>query len=422
MPLVVDDAELVIAGAGLNGMLLAAACAGAGLTVAVVDPHDPAAMLDVGFDGRTSAIAYGSRLVFDGIGLWPDIAGEAEAIREIRVADDGSPLFLHYDHRDLADGQGQAAPLGYIVENRVLRRALLQRARALPTLRLMTPRRVAAVEASETRADVILDGGERLRTRLVAAADGANSPLRRGAGIATVEWRYRQTGIVATVAHERPHGGIAVEHFLPSGPFAILPMTDEPTRDAAAARRGRSSIVWTEHADLAPRLLALSDAAFGEELGARFGGFLGRIEPVGPRWSYPLTLMQAERYVDRRLALVGEAAHVIHPIAGQGLNIGIRDIAALAELVVDARRLGLDIGDEALLERYQRRRRADAVLLASVTDGLNRLFSNTIAPVRLARDAGLAIVNQLPPLKRLLMRDAMGMIGDRPRLARGEPL
>jgi 2-octaprenyl-6-methoxyphenol hydroxylase len=407
----VDDGELVIAGAGLNGMLLAVACAGAGLSVAVVDPQDPAAMLDDGFDGRTSAIAYGSRLVLDGIGLWPDIAGDAEPIREIRVVDDGSPLFLHYDHRDLGDGHEPAAPLGYIVENRVLRRALLQRAGVLPMLRLMPLRRVAAVEADQTGAVVMLDDGERLHARLVAAADGANSPLRRAAGIRAVEWRYRQTGIVTTVAHERPHGGIAVEHFLPSGPFAILPMTGN-----------RSSIVWTEHADLAPRLLALPDAAFAAELGARFGGFLGRIEPVGPRWSYPLALMQAERYIDCRLALVGEAAHVIHPIAGQGLNIGIRDIAALAELIIDTRRLGLDIGDDALLERYERWRRIDAVLLAAVTDSLNRLFSNTIAPVRLARDTGLAIVNQLPPLKRLLMRHAMGMLGDRPRLARGEPL
>jgi 2-octaprenyl-6-methoxyphenol hydroxylase len=407
----IDDAELVVAGAGLNGMLLAVACAGAGLSVAVVDPQDPAAMLDAGFDGRTSAIAYGSRLVLDGIGVWPDIAGEAEPIREIRVVDDGSPLFLHYDHRDLADGHGQAAPLGYIVENRVLRRALLHRARALPALRLMALRRVVSLEASETGADVVLDGGERLRARLVAAADGANSPLRHAAGIAAVEWRYRQTGIVTTVAHERPHGGIAVEHFLPSGPFAILPMTGN-----------RSSIVWTEHADLAPGLLALPDTAFAVELGARFGGFLGAIEPVGPRWSYPLGLMQAERYIARRLALVGEAAHVIHPIAGQGLNLGIRDIAALAELVVDARRLGLDIGEDPLLDRYQRIRRADAVLLAAVTDGLNRLFSNTVPPVRLARDLGLAMVNQVPPLKRLLMRHAMGMLGDRSRLARGEPL
>jgi 2-octaprenyl-6-methoxyphenol hydroxylase len=402
-----DDAELIIAGGGLNGMLLAIACAGAGLSTIVIDRQDPAAMTPHRFDGRTSALAYGSRLVFDGIGLWPAIESEAEPIREIRVADDDSPLFLHYDHRDLGGG----APLGYIVENRVLRRALFDRAAILPSLKLLAPRAVGEMQASDTGAVVALQDGARLRTRLVAAADGQNSPLRRAAGIGTVEWRYRQTGIVTTVRHERPHDGIAVEHFLPAGPFAILPMTGN-----------RSSIVWTENADLAPHLLALPDAEFAAELRTRFGDFLGVVEPVGPRWSYPFALMQAERYAGHRLALVGEAAHVIHPIAGQGLNIGIRDIAALAEIVIDARRLGLDIGDPSLLERYERWRRADALLLAAVTDGLNRLFSNTIAPVKLARDVGLAMVNRLPPLKRLLMQHAMGVLGDRPRLAKGEPL
>jgi 2-octaprenyl-6-methoxyphenol hydroxylase len=213
------------------------------------------------------------------------------------------------------------------------------------------------------------------------------------------------------VRHQRPHCGIAVEHFLPAGPFAILPMTDN-----------RSSIVWTERAELVPRLMELSDVAFAGELAARFGDFLGGIELVGRRWAYPLALLLAERYVAPRLALVGEAAHMIHPIAGQGLNLSIRDIAALAELVIDARRLGLDIGDENVLQRYQQWRRFDAFALAAVTDGLDRLFSNSIAPLRLARDVGLAAVNRVPPLKRLLMRDAMGLAGDLPRLVRGEPL
>ncbi|HEX6441865.1 MAG TPA: UbiH/UbiF/VisC/COQ6 family ubiquinone biosynthesis hydroxylase [Stellaceae bacterium] len=402
-----DDVELVVAGGGLVGMLLGLACAGAGLEVAVIDRQDPTAMLDDRFDGRTSAIAYGSRLVLDGIGLWPEIAVDAGPIREIRVADDDSPFFLHYDHRELSED----TPLGYIVENRILRRALLRRAQALPNLKLLAPRRLARSEPSATGTVAVLADGERLRARLIAAADGKDSPLRREAGIRAIEWRYPQTGIVTTVAHARPHAGIAVEHFLPAGPFAVLPMTGN-----------RSSIVWTENSDLAPRLLELADTAFATELRTRFGEFLGEIEPVGPRWAYPLALMQAERYVSRRLALVGEAAHVIHPIAGQGLNIGIRDVAAMAELTIDTRRLGLDIGDEDVLAQYQRWRRPDALLLAAVTDGLNRLFSNTIGPVRLARGVGLSIVGQLPPLKRLLMLHAMGMLGERPRLACGQPL
>jgi len=402
-----DDVELVVAGGGLNGMLLGIAVAEAGLKVAVVDRQDPATMLGEAFDGRASAIAYGSKLVLDGTGVWPAIAAEAEPIREIRVADDGSPLFLHYDHRDL----GGDTPLGYIVENRVLRRALFERVRGLPSLLLLAPQTVESVARDDAAAVASLGDGTRLSARLVAAADGKESPLRKAAGIRTVEWRYRQTGIVTTVAHERPHAGIAVEHFLPAGPFAILPMTGN-----------RSSIVWTENAALAPHLIKLPDPEFAAELHVRFGDFLGAIEPVGPRWAYPLSLMQAERYTARRLALIGEATHVIHPIAGQGLNVGIRDVAALAEAIVDARRLGLDIGDDSVLERYQRWRRLDAILLAGVTDGLNRLFSNTIAPVKLVRDLGLAAVNRMPPLKRLLMQHAMGTFGDRPRLARGERL
>jgi 2-octaprenyl-6-methoxyphenol hydroxylase len=401
------EVELLIAGGGLIGLLLAVACANAGLEVAIVDPANPAAVLDKGFDGRCSAIAYGSHKVLEGLGLWSQIAATAEPILEIRVADDEAPLFLHYDHRELETG----TPLGYIVENHVLRRALIERARALPGLLFLTPLAVDRVEASPFATIAVLSDGQCITSRLVAAADGQKSPLRRGAGIGTTEWRYRQTSIVTTVSHEHPHGGIAVEHFLPAGPFAILPMSGN-----------RSSIVWTEQSELAARLVGLPDATFATELTARFGDFLGAVVPIGPRWTYPLGLMLADRYIACRLALVGEAAHAIHPIAGQGLNLGIRDVAALAELVIDTRRLGLDIGDDALLDRYQRWRRFDALMLAAVTDGLNRLFSNAIAPVRLARDLGFAMVHRLPPLKRLLMRDAMGIVGDLPRLVRGEPL
>jgi 2-octaprenyl-6-methoxyphenol hydroxylase len=401
------DIELLIAGGGLNGLVLGIACSGAGLPCAVVDRQDLNAMLEAAFDGRSSALAYGSQQILEALGLWTSIAAQAQPILEIRVADDNAPLFLHYDHREL----GTDAPLGWIIENRVLRCALIEHARSLPNLRLLAPLEVEGVEASQAGATATLSDGQRLTVRLVAAADGAHSRLRRAAGIPTLEWRYRQTAIVTTVRHQRPHAGIAVEHFLPAGPFAILPMTGS-----------RSSIVWTEHEPLAKRIMALSEEDFVAELSARFGDFLGAVEQIAPRWSYPVGLMLAERYVDRRLALVGEAAHVVHPIAGQGLNLGMRDVAALAELIIDARRLGLDIGDEELLRRYQQWRRVDAILLATVTDSLNRLFSNSIEPLRIIRDLGLAAVNRFPLLKRFLMRDAMGVTGDLPRLVQGLPL
>jgi 2-octaprenyl-6-methoxyphenol hydroxylase len=397
---------LVVVGGGLTGLTLAIACAEAGIEVAVVDREDPAVMLDEPFDGRATAIARGSQQVLAGIGLWPLVAAAAEPILEIRVADDGSPLFLHYDHRAVG-----GVPLGYIVENRVLRRALIERARALPRLRHLAPATVESVERGPGAALAHLADGGALRAELVAACDGRQSPLRQAAGIRTIAWDYPQISIVCTVRHALPHHGIAVEHFLPAGPFAILPMTGQ-----------RSSIVWTERADLAPRLMALDDAGFARELERRFGDFLGALSVEGPRWSYKLSLMHALSYSAERLALVGDAAHVIHPIAGQGLNLGIRDIAALAEVVVDTHRLGLDIGGRELLERYERWRRLDNLTLAAVTDGLNRLFSNAVPPLRWARDLGLAVVDTLPPVKRLLMRHAMGLVGELPRLARGEPL
>jgi 2-octaprenyl-6-methoxyphenol hydroxylase len=398
--------ELIIVGGGLTGMTLAIACAGAGVSVAVVDREDPATMVEEAFDGRTTAIAYGSQRVLDGIGLWPLVAHEAEPIREIRVADDGSPLFLHYDHRDLGE-----APLGYILENRVLRRALLARAHTLPSLMHLAPATVVSVERTAANARATLGDGRAFRGELIAACDGRQSPLRRDAGIKTVAWDYPQRSIVCTVEHELPHRGVAVEHFLPAGPFAILPMTGN-----------RSSIVWTERAELVPALMELPAPDFATELRRRFGDFLGEVSIIGPRWSYPLSLMHATRYAAARLVLVGDAAHVIHPIAGQGLNLGIRDIAALAELIVDVRRLGLDIAHPEVLERYERWRRFDNLTLAAVTDGLNRLFSNSVPPFRATRDIGLAVINRVPPLKRFLMRHAMGLVGDLPRLVRGEVL
>jgi 2-octaprenyl-6-methoxyphenol hydroxylase len=398
--------ELIVVGGGLVGLSLGIATAQAGLDTLVVDREDPAVTLGETFDGRASAIAYGSQQILAALGIWAKLASDAAPILEIRVADNSAPLFLHYDHREVGDH-----PLGWIVENIVLRRALLERVRELPHLEHAAPKSVAGVERGAAGALVRLADDHAIRTRLVAAADGKTSPLRKAAGIRTIEWSYPQTGIVATVQHERPHRGVAVEHFLPAGPFAILPLTGN-----------RSSIVWTERAELAPRILAMSAPDFADELRRRFGDFLGTVEPMGPRWSYPLAFLHAENYAAERLALVGEAAHVIHPIAGQGLNLGLRDVAALAEVLVDARRLGLDIGEPNVLRRYERWRRVDNWMLAAVTDTLNRLFSNAIAPVKLARDLGLATVNQLPPLKRLFMRHAMGVVGDQPRLVRGEPL
>jgi 2-octaprenyl-6-methoxyphenol hydroxylase len=400
------EAELVIVGGGLGGLSLAVACGSAGLSVALVDRETPARMIAETFDGRASAIAYGSQQILAAIGVWDKIAAAAEPIREIRVADGDSPLFLHYDHRELGE-----APLGYIVENRVLRQAFLERLAELPSVRHLAPAAVLGAERGPAGVICTLADGGSIRGALLVAADGKDSPLRRAAGIRAVEFRYPQIGIVCTVHHELPHLGIAVEHFLPAGPFAILPMTGT-----------RSSIVWTERAALAPGIMALDDADFVAELGRRFGSFLGRLEVVGPRWSYPLAFLHAARVAAERMALIGDAAHLIHPIAGQGLNLGLRDVAALAECVIDARRLGLDIGNADVLARYEAWRRVDNLALAAVTDGLNRLFSNEIAPLAMARDIGLAIVNRTPPARRFLMRHAMGLVGTLPRLVRGERL
>jgi len=401
-----ESVELAVVGGGLVGLALGIACAEAGLETAVIDREDPGATVAESFDGRASAIAYGSGRMLEALGIWRHVGEEAAPILEIRVADRGAPLFLHYDHRDVGDH-----PLGWIVENRVLRRALLARVAALPRLRHLAPASVRSVERSAAGARAHLADGRAIRARLVAAADGKTSPLRESAGIRTTRWSYPQTGIVATVGHERAHEGVAIEHFLPAGPFAILPLTGN-----------RSSLVWTERAALAPRLMALAAEPFAAELRRRFGDFLGEVAPVGPRWSYPLAFLHAERVHDERLVLVGDAAHLIHPIAGQGLNLGLRDVAALAQVLVDRRRLGLDIGEAAGLAEYARWRSLDVLALSAVTDGLNRLFSNAVPPVQLARDLGLAAVNEMPPLKRLFMRHAMGVVGDLPRLVRGEAL
>jgi 2-octaprenyl-6-methoxyphenol hydroxylase len=405
------EADILIIGGGLIGLTLATAFGRAGLSAIVVDREKPAHAAADAFDGRGSAIAWGSAQVLRGIGVWSGLEAQAEAIREIRVSDGNSLLFLHYDHRELGP-----QPLGYIVENRFIRRALYAGLATLDAVTLVAPQTVTTLERLATHVEARLQDGSLVRARLAIAADGRASPSRAAAGIGVTQWNYDQTGIVCSIAHERPHHGVAHERFLPAGPFAVLPLPDSETGVH------RSSLVWTERADLAPTMMALPDDQFAAEIALRFGDTLGRIGVAGPRWSYPLGLLQAETYIARRLALAGDAAHAIHPIAGQGLNLGLRDIAALAECIVDAHRLGLDIGAANGLERYQRWRRFDNIALMAVTDGLNRLFSTDLAPVRMVRDLGLGIVNGLPPLKRFFMRHAMGMVGDLPRLTRGEAL
>ena len=417
-------ADVLVIGGGMVGLTLACALADAGVTTVLADAEKPAATLAPAHDGRASAIAFGSQRILAGVGAWGDMASDAEPILDIRVSDgDGrgrvSPMFLHYDHQELAGRlEGTAAgapPFGWIVENRVIRRALLARVAALPGASHLAPARVLELTHTPAGISATLDTGTRVTARLAVAAEGKSSPTRRAAGIPATEWSYPQTGIVCTIGHELPHGGVAHEHFLPSGPFAVLPMT-------TTADGHRSSIVWTEKSELAPAMIALDDKGFAAEIMRRFGRSLGEIRVLGARWTYPLTLMHAGRYVDPRIALIGDAAHVIHPIAGQGLNLGLRDVAALAEAVVDAHRLGLDVGQADVLARYERWRRFDTMMLLAVTDSLNRLFSTDMALVRLARDFGLAAVDRLPPLKRLFMRHAMGLVGDLPRLVRGERL
>lgn len=406
--------DVAVIGGGLAGLTQAIALARHGLSVAVIDREDPARALAAGFDGRVSAIALASQRMLAGIGLWTHVS-EAQPMWDIRVSDGDSLLFVHYDHRDLGD-----QPFGYMVENRVMRQAQQGAIAELPSLDLMAPMTAAQIDyglaGSGAPARLVLADGRQIEARLVIGADGRQSAIRQQAGIRTLNWSYNQTGIVCTVGHELPHGGVAQERFLPAGPFAILPMTD------AADGTHRSSLVWTEPTQRAAAIMALNDADFAAEMRQRFGDGYGETRILGPRWSYPLTFLLAQRYTDHRLALIGDAAHGIHPIAGQGLNLGLRDIAALTESLVDAKRLGLDIGRVDVLERYERWRRFDNVALSAVTDGLTRLFSNDIAPIRVARDLGLGVVERIPPLKKLFMRHAMGDVGQLPRLLRGEKL
>ena len=407
-----QDAEVLVIGGGLIGATLAIALGQAGIDTAVVDTQDPKAGLDAGFDGRASAIALATRRVLQGLKIWPMLEKEAAPIMDIRVSEGNSLFFLHYDHKDAGN-----EPFGYMVENRNIRKALHHRLQQLTNIRLYAPDAIRTLDRPSGGVKADLSGGGKINARLAVACDGRASQTREQAAIAVTNWSYKQSGIVCTVGHERCHDFIAHEHFLPAGPFAILPLMGDLNRPGHC-----SSLVWTERASLAPSIMALDEAEFLAELKSRFGDFLGELEVIGPKWCYPLSLQFAERTIDKRLALAGDAAHAMHPIAGQGLNMGLRDVAALAEVLLDARRLGLDIGEATVLERYQRWRRFDNTLMLAMTDGLNRLFSNDIKPLRLARDLGMAAVNQLPPLKKFFMRNAMGLVGDLPRLMKNKPL
>lgn len=404
------QADVIIVGGGLSGLTLACALGTAGVSTLVIDREPAEDTLQPDFDGRTTAIAYGAGTVLMGAGVWDHLDGNVGPMLDIRVTDQSSPLFLHYDHREVGD-----RPFGWIIENRVLRHALYRRLKQLPAVTHLAPATVTAMARDNAGVRVTLADGRVAAGRLVVGADGKKSFCREQAGIKQIGWSYKQHAIVCTIRHTGPHGGVAVEQFLPAGPFAMLPL----------AGGHHTSIVWTEPSDRVDFYMNLSEERFTEELQLRVGDWLGDVTPVAGRWAWPLGLAHAERYIDTRLALVSESAHGMHPIAGQGLNVGIRDLAALAEVVVDAIRVGLDPGAPDVLERYQRWRRTDTVTLLATTDALVRLFSNDIKPLGHARRLGMAAINNLAPLKpakQFFMRHAMGIVGELPRLVRGEAL
>jgi 2-octaprenyl-6-methoxyphenol hydroxylase len=401
-----ERVDVMIAGGGFAGLALAIAlrqALGDGFAVTLADP-------ELGTeDVRASAVAAAARRMFETLGAWGAVADEAQPILDMVITDSRTDDIVRPTFLTFAGDVEPGEPLAYMIENGRLLAVLAKRA-AAAGVRLVRGA-VADFKAERQCAAVRLGDGATVAAKLLVAADGARSRLREGAGIAFRGWPYRQSAIVTTVTHERDHHGRAEEHFLPGGPFAILPL-----------RRNRCSIVWTEESAEAARFVALQDDEFHAELEKRFGLRLGEIVAAGPRRAYPLGLWMAQSFIGDRLALVGDAAHVIHPIAGQGLNMGLRDVAALAEAIVDAVRIGLDPGDATVLERYQRWRRFDTVAMSASTDVLNRLFSNRSDALRLVRDIGLGTVDRLPALKRMFIREAAGLSGEVPRLLRGEAL
>lgn len=412
----IRPAPIVIVGGGLTGLTLAVALGSNGLPVVLIETLPLDRVTQPGFDGRVSAIAASSVRLFKALGLWAALEPHAQPINDILVSDGRpgeapSPMTLHFDPRKLARSDEAVEPLGHLLENRHMRQVLIEAISILPHVKVMAPAGVLGLDQGAASVAVLIKDHDPIHAQLVIAADGRHSRLRKGAGIKSIGWDYTQSAIVTTVEHDQPHHGVAHELFLPSGPFAILPMVGN-----------RSSIVWTEHKRLAPKFMALSDDDFSVELARRFGAHWGAVRPVGPRWSYPLGLHLARSYVKPRLALIGDAAHAIHPIAGQGFNLGLRDVAALSQVLIEGARLGRDLGDLHLLNDYERWRRSDNVILAAATDGLTRLFSTDSGPIRLARDLGIGMVAKIAPLKNLFMRHAMGDVGVKPKLLDGLPI
>ena len=413
-----NDVDVIIAGAGVPGATLALALKQGGLNPVLIDPVVFDAQVAPTFDGRASAIAYAAFRQWRALGVGEALEPHAQRIEQILVTDGQTPgaassgtgpFFLRFDSAEIADSS-EGEPLGYLLENRHIR-AALAKAVMDAGIAVLAPAKVARAAFEPREAAVTLADGRELRAPVAVGAEGRGSVIRTEAGIGAVGWDYPQTGVVATVRLERPHEGVAHEYFLPGGPFAILPLTDN-----------RASLVWTESRSRGEALKSARPEIFHAHLQRRFGDFLGEATVVGPVFTYPLSLQLAERLVAPRAALLGDAAHGVHPIAGQGLNLGLKGAAALAQVLVEASRLGEDIGSEVVLERYAAWRRFDTVTLSAGMDAFVRLFSNDNPLLRLARGAGMATVNRIGPARRFFMTEAGGAVGDLPRLLRGEAL
>jgi len=403
-----DRADVIVFGGGLVGLALASALDSSGLSTIIVDPADPTPRQDAAFDGRTSAVSSSSMRMLRTIGVADHFDEPGCPIRRIAVADGLKPGGLHFDPDD-------DEPLGFIHENRRLRAALQARAEAGKNIWLMWKSQVESVERADHGVLVSLIDGRKLSAPLLAAADGRNSATREAAGINVARWKYDHQAIVSVLRHERPHEHVAYEIFYPGGPFALLPMNDGDLGH-------RSAIVWSVPGEDAAGWLSLGDEDFAAEAQVAMGGFLGKVAMLAPRSSYPLGFHHAAQITAKRLALVGDAAHAIHPIAGQGLNLGFRDVAALAEVLVEGARLGLDLGDRQLLDRYQRWRSLDSLSVAFATDSLTRLYGVPGKTASAVRRFGMGLVGKISPLRDRLMSEARGTSGDLPLLLRGLPI